>query len=203
MRRPYNTLKEALYYEAETVKGSRFYVNAVPVTTEGEAKEALERAHAQFPHARHHCWAMVLREPDISRPNDDGEPSGSAGKPILAQIQGRDLVDVIIIISRFFGGTKLGVGGLVRAYGGSAGQALDHAETITITPKTTVRIHFSYAETATVESALATLEVTPSGAQYLEEVELSVEIEDAEVASFIHRFKDHTAHRIKVEQIGE
>lgn len=199
MRRPYFTLKEAIYHEAESVKGSRFFVNAAPVCSEEEAKEVLQKAHAQFPHARHHCWAMVLRDPEIARPNDDGEPSGSAGKPILAQIQGRELQDVIIVVSRFFGGTKLGVGGLVRAYGGAAAEALEAAETIQITPKRTLSITFTYSETTLVEATLSALKVSATHADYGELVLLQVQIEDAEVEHFLAEFKDRTAQRVKIE----
>lgn len=199
MRKPYFTLKEAIYYEASSVKGSRFFVNAAPVSSEAEAKEFLEKAHAQFPHARHHCWAMVLRDPEIARPNDDGEPSGSAGKPILAQLQGSKLQDVIIVVSRFFGGTKLGVGGLVRAYGGSAAEAIQAAEIMKVTPKRTLSINFDYSETSLVEATLSALKVTTPHSDYGEKVLLQVQIEDAEVDHFLTEFKDRTAQRVRIE----
>lgn len=201
MREPYYTIEQALYHEAESVKGSRFFVNVAPVTTEDEAKTVIDAAHAQFPHARHHCRAMVLRHPAIARPNDDGEPSGSAGKPILAQIQGRELQDVIVIVSRFFGGTKLGVGGLVRAYGGAAGEALDQLEIIKVTPKTTLEISFDYSETSIVDATLAALEITPTHSLYDAKVCLQVEIEDANVAGFSSTFIDRTAGRVHLEQL--
>ena len=201
VRKPYHTLEQALYYEADPIKGSRFYVNAAPVSSEYEAKQVLEAASRQFPHARHHCWALTLRSPSIARPNDDGEPSGSAGKPILAQLQGRDLLNTIVVVSRFFGGTKLGVGGLVRAYGGAAGAALDTAQIIQVVPKTTVQISFSYAHTSLVEAALANLNQEPDSSKYGEQVELSVLVEDAQVESFIHRFREQTAHKVAVRSI--
>ncbi len=203
IRDPYYTLGEPFYYEAEMVKGSRFYVNVTPVSSESDAKSAIEKAHDQFPHARHHCWAMVLREGKVARPNDDGEPSGSAGKPILAQIQGRGIEDVIVVVSRFFGGTKLGVGGLVRAYGGSAGQALDAAPLIQVVPKQRVAITFDYADTAVVEAALSAEGYQASQSHYESQVTLEVMVSDAAVGAFITSFRERTAQRISVELMEE
>ena len=116
-------------HEAEPSKGSRFIATVVPVTSEDAAKVVLEGVRAEMPDAGHHCWAWRIASPAIDRASDDGEPGGSAGRPILAQLTGRDLVDTAVIVSRYWGGTKLGVGGLVRAYGGAAGLALDRAST--------------------------------------------------------------------------
>lgn len=99
----------------------------MPVANEDQAKTALIEVSSELPDASHHCWAWRIARPAIDRVGDDGEPGGSAGRPILAQLTGRDLVDTAVIVSRYWGGTKLGVGGLVRAYGGAAGEALDRA----------------------------------------------------------------------------
>jgi uncharacterized YigZ family protein len=114
-------------YEPASTKGSRFIATVVPITNEDEAKVALAGVANELPDASHHCWAWRIARPVIDRAGDDGEPGGSAGRPILAQLTGRDLVDTAVIVSRYWGGTKLGVGGLVRAYGGAAGEALDRA----------------------------------------------------------------------------
>lgn len=121
---------ERLRHEGEPIKGSRFIATVVPVTNEAVAKEALAAVRAEMPDAGHHCSAWRLAAPAVDRASDDGEPGGSAGRPILAQLVGRELVNTAVIVSRFWGGTKLGVGGLVRAYGGAAGLALDRADTV-------------------------------------------------------------------------
>ena len=122
-----STVGERIQYEAEPSKGSRFIATVAPAANEDSAKEHLARVRAEMPDAGHHCWAWRIAQPVIDRASDDGEPSGSAGKPILAQLTGRDLVNTAVIVSRYWGGTKLGVGGLVRAYGGAAAEALDRA----------------------------------------------------------------------------
>ena len=104
------TVVTSTRYEGDPVKGSRFIVDIVSVTNESEARQALASVAGEFPDASHHCWAWRIALPAIERASDDGEPSGSAGRPILAQLVGRDLVDTAAIVTRYFGGTKLGVG---------------------------------------------------------------------------------------------
>ncbi len=126
MKDSYNTIKseaEGLYKE----KGSKFLAFSFPVKTEDEIKETLERFHKDYHNARHICYAYKLGYDDNSpfRMNDDGEPSGTAGKPIYGQILSHELTDVLIIIVRYFGGTKLGVSGLINAYKTAAQEAIE------------------------------------------------------------------------------
>ena len=150
-----STVTERVRHEAEPSKGSRFIATVVPVVDEAVAKEALAATRAEMPDAGHHCWAWRLAAPAIDRASDDGEPSGSAGKPILAQLVGRDLVDTAVIVSRYWGGTKLGVGGLVRAYGRAAGEALDRAEAILWVAQMAATVRHDHADTDAVTKALA------------------------------------------------
>jgi len=115
---------EGLYKD----KGSKFIAHAFPVSSEAEAKEGIEEIKKKFHDARHHCYAYMIG-PDKScfRSNDDGEPSGTAGKPILNQILSKDLTNVCVVVVRYFGGTKLGVSGLINAYKSAAREALDQA----------------------------------------------------------------------------
>lgn len=104
---------------------------AYPVRTEDEIKELLLVLQKQYYDARHHCYAYVLGEnKDLFRANDDGEPNHSAGDPILGQIRARDLTNVLVVVVRYFGGVKLGVGGLVQAYKTAASETLDEAEIV-------------------------------------------------------------------------
>ncbi len=120
----YKTIKhpsEGLYKE----KGSKFLAFAYPVSSEEDIGRIITDLRKQYHDARHHCYAWRLGpEKDRFRVNDDGEPSGSAGKPIFGQIQSRDLSDVLVVVVRYFGGTLLGVGGLIRAYRAAASDAL-------------------------------------------------------------------------------
>lgn len=110
------------------VKRSRFLARVRRVETEDDARAVIERCRKEFWDARHHCSAFVVgASGEIARSNDDGEPSGTAGAPILATITGRELSDVVVVVTRYFGGTLLGAGGLVRAYGDAAAAALEAA----------------------------------------------------------------------------
>ncbi|RZU98274.1 IMPACT family protein [Spiribacter vilamensis] len=101
-----------------TVKRSRFIATAVPAADRDAALAAVDESRCQHPEARHHCWAWQGRNSAAS--SDDGEPGGTAGRPILGVIGHKGLVDVVVVVTRYFGGTKLGAGGLVRAYAGAA-----------------------------------------------------------------------------------
>ncbi len=127
----YRTLQEesrGLYKE----KGSRFISIAVPVESAGDVKSQLESLRKQYHDARHHCYAYRLGEPPYEfRYNDDGEPSGTAGKPIFGQIQSFDLTNILIVVVRYFGGVKLGTGGLIQAYRSAAKEAIENGRIVT------------------------------------------------------------------------
>jgi uncharacterized YigZ family protein len=134
-------------------KASVFLAYAAPVATEAEARAVLaEREKARWD-ATHHCSAWSLRS-GIRRGNDAGEPSGSAGAPILAAIEGAGLTDCVVVVTRWYGGTRLGVGGLVRAYGEAAARALQAAPRRTGVEAARLRIRYPYAHTAAVMRAL-------------------------------------------------
>lgn len=113
-------------------KKSRFIAEVFPVSNEEEAFAHLEEIRKKHWDARHHCWAYVIgRNPAAERMSDDGEPAGTAGKPILEVLRGKKLTDVFVVVTRYFGGTLLGTGGLVRAYTSAAAEALAHTVIIT------------------------------------------------------------------------
>jgi uncharacterized YigZ family protein len=126
-------------------RGSRFIGIAVPVKSQEDIKGKLEELRKEYHDARHHCYAYVL-SPDrqLWRANDDGEPSGTAGKPILGQINSKELTDILIVVIRYFGGTLLGVSGLINAYRTAASDAISNAEIIEKTVKCIYRIEFPY-----------------------------------------------------------
>ncbi len=112
-------------------RGSRFIALAFPVSSQDEIKARLAELRKEYHDARHHCWAWVLGADRQSfRVNDDGEPSGTAGRPILGQINSRELTNVLIVVIRYFGGTLLGVSGLINAYRSAAADALTNAAVI-------------------------------------------------------------------------
>jgi uncharacterized YigZ family protein len=128
-------------------KGSKFIAYAFPVTMEDEIKELLSRVKKEHHSARHHCyaWRLGTGEPAF-RMNDDGEPSSTAGKPILGQLIHFDVTNVLLVVVRYFGGTLLGTGGLINAYRSAAADALRNAEIITIIIEKKFRLKFSYNE---------------------------------------------------------
>ena len=143
------TLSGPCSYE-ETIRKSRFVANAAPVKTQADTLAFYEAV--ADPQASHNCWAWRIDH--IYRSNDDGEPSGSAGRPVLAVIEGRGLEQVMIVVTRYFGGIKLGIGGLVRAYGGCAAKCLDRAEIVEWLPRTECHLHIDFSLSSSVHSLL-------------------------------------------------
>jgi uncharacterized YigZ family protein len=143
------TLSAPCRYE-ETIRKSRFLAHATRVKTQADTLAFYESV--ADPQATHNCWAWRIDH--ICRSNDDGEPPGSAGRPILAMIEGRGLERVMIVVTRYFGGIKLGIGGLVRAYGGCAAKCLDRADVIEWLPRTECSLHFEFALSSAVHSLM-------------------------------------------------
>ena len=132
---------EGLYKD----KGSRFIAFAYPVECEEEIKIIVAEIKEKYYDARHHCYAWCLGVDKTNfRANDDGEPSSTAGKPILGQIQSRDLTNILVVVVRYFGGIKLGVSGLIHAYREATIDALQNAVVVEKTVNETLRITFSY-----------------------------------------------------------
>jgi uncharacterized YigZ family protein len=126
-------------------KGSKFIAYAYPVTSEDQVKEILQTIKKEHYSARHHCYAWRLgHEKLLFRANDDGEPSSTAGKPILGQIQSFDLTNILILVVRYFGGTLLGVSGLINAYRNAALDAINQAEIIEKLVEKQLLIEFDY-----------------------------------------------------------
>jgi uncharacterized YigZ family protein len=144
-----HTLASASRFTLE-VKKSRFLACAAAVDTPEAALQVL--AELADPAATHNCWAYRVDEQ--YRSSDDGEPAGTAGRPILAAIDGSGLDGVAVVVTRWYGGIKLGAGGLVRAYGGAAAECLRIAPRIALVPMRELRLHCEFALTATVHSLL-------------------------------------------------
>jgi len=126
-------------------KGSKFIAIAHPVKTEEEVKEKLESIRKEYHDARHHCYAYVLgADKSAHRYNDDGEPSGTAGRPIFGQLQSKDLTNILVVVVRYFGGTKLGVSGLITAYKTSTRDALESTDIISLTVNDVYELSFEY-----------------------------------------------------------
>ncbi|HDP75787.1 MAG TPA: YigZ family protein [Bacteroidales bacterium] len=132
---------EGIYKE----KGSKFIAKAFPVKTEEQVKSIIDQVKEEYYDARHHCYAYILGpKGDKWRANDDGEPSGTAGKPIHGQLLSFNLTNVLVVVIRYFGGKKLGVSGLINAYKTAAHDALANAKIFTRTVDAIYRVTFGY-----------------------------------------------------------
>ena len=141
----FKTIKKPLENILLKEKGSKFIGFAFPVNDERELKKSLEKIRTEHPKATHHCYAFRLGlEGENYRANDDGEPNGSAGLPIYNQLLAHDLTNILVIVVRYYGGTKLGVSGLVKAYKESAKLTLEECEIITKDLESDLEIEFEF-----------------------------------------------------------
>lgn len=194
----YTTLAAASRYEPDKVKGSRFIACVGPVETEQEAQAFIDSVRAEFDDARHVGYAWRLGgSGEHFRSSDDGEPSGSTGRPILLQLEGHEVTDAIACVVRYFGGVKLGVGGLMRAYGGAAGQALDRAELRVVEVKVPVHCTHAYGDSGAVSGVLAAWDLVAEDPVYADDVSFSVRVGIARVDEFLMAVREATAARAK------
>lgn len=191
------TLENEIYFE-EDIKKSRFQAIAAPVESEQAVKEFLE-LHKDIS-TTHQCWAWKVGH--TVRFNDDGEPSGTAGRPILAVIEGNDLTNVIVLVNRWYGGVKLGTGGLVRAYGGCAGQCLIQAEKIELIEKKIVRFKCLFNEWSIFQYELKHQNIEFQEAYTSEGVEVTAKLQIHQISGLELKIQDVTRGReqLKIEE---
>ena len=171
-------------------RGSKFLAYAFPVYTEEEWQARLEEVRREHPKARHHCYGYRLGlDGNNFRANDDGEPSGTAGRPILGQIDSFGLANVIVIVVRYFGGTLLGTSGLINAYKESTADALNQAELIERTVEDIYRITFDYALMGNVMSSIKNLELEMARQDFGDIGIVEVAIRQSEVEDKLRRLK--------------
>ncbi|CDL81653.1 IMPACT family protein [Xenorhabdus szentirmaii] len=163
----------------EEIKKSRFITLLEHTSGVDEAKLFIQRIKEQYPDARHHCWAFVAGTPDDSQQlgfSDDGEPTGTAGKPMIAQLLGSGLGEITAVSVRYFGGIKLGTGGLVKAYGNGVQQALKLLETEYKVPQKLYQLQCEYAHISMVEQLLQQFAGQVIASDYAENVTLQVSL---------------------------
>lgn len=194
------TLTEPVEHWLEPIRGSRFVGWAAPVGDEAAAAAHLDAARRRWSDARHHCWAWRLLD-GRARSSDDGEPGGSAGRPILAQVEGHGLHGVCVVVSRWFGGTKLGVGGLIRAYGGCAGKTLDRGSLLELVPTVELLVAHAWDDTGAVQGVLGALGLAPVSADYGAEARLRLQVPAHEAEALLEALRDATSGRVAVERL--
>lgn len=179
------------------IKASKFIATAASVNTVDEALAFLNKIRSEFYDATHNCFAYQLGwDCNNFRAADDGEPSGSAGKPILSSIQKFNLSDIIVVVTRYFGGTKLGVGGLVRAYSEAAEAVLNLSESRVIHRTKSVKINCQYEEISIVKRIINEWAVSFSE-EYSDVIEIIAQIPISKVESFVKAIEVITNAKVK------
>lgn len=171
--------------------GSRFIARVFPVNNEGEIKELVDSLKKEYHDARHHCYAYRLgHKGDRFRANDDGEPSSSAGRPILGQIDSFGLSDILIVVIRYFGGIKLGIPGLIRAYKTASADALSKTQIIEKTATSQYSLSFGYESMNSVMNILKDMELKMENTDFGEICTLDVLVRLSYVQSFEKRLNE-------------
>jgi uncharacterized YigZ family protein len=184
--RTIETASEGLFKE----KSSKFLAFAFPVSDEIEIKEKLVALQKKYYNARHHCYAWVLgADKSRSRAFDDGEPNHSAGDPILGQIRSKDLTDVLVVVVRYFGGVKLGVGGLVTAYKTATEDALNKAVIIEKQVMKSFTLKYPYVSTPEVMRLVKDFDVVIVGQAFVDDCTLQGEVTLAKYDQLLEKIK--------------
>ena len=183
--------------EIERRKGSRFIGDAAPVEDAADAAAFVASIRSREPSATHHCFAWRI-DARTERANDDGEPGGTAGAPILRQIDGHELQRTAVVVTRYYGGTKLGTGGLIRAYRAAAKAVLDAAEVVVRRALRRLRVEHDYELSSPVAGVLAQFGLTTEDAVYGERVSFTVAVPVDDAARFMTAMGEATAGRVSV-----
>ena len=190
---------EGLYKE----KGSKFISYAYSVTSEEQVEERLEEVRNLHHKARHHCYAYEIGiDGNRYRANDDGEPGGTAGRPILGQLHSHEVTDVLVIVVRYFGGTKLGASGLITAYKEAAKDALRIAEKKQVIIGNPYLLSFGYGEMGHIMNCIKTLELDILNKEFTGSCEVTINIRLSQQRELIQRLKA-VLLEVSTEQIDE
>lgn len=187
------------------IKRSKFLTFIKRATTEDEARDFIAELKKEFPDARHHCSAFILHVEDsnpIERSNDDGEPSGTAGTPMLDVLRGSGILDIVAVTVRYFGGIKLGAGGLVHAYSDSVSEALNGVATVTRSRKELYTVDFSHADAGRIEADMRARGIDVVDTQYGQRVTYTLAIDPGERAQLEDTLAALTAGGANVQEAG-
>lgn len=182
------------------IQKSRFIADIAPVRTMEEAQEFWKARQKEFRDATHHCFACRIGVTQVlEKSSDDGEPQGTAGHPMLRVLQMRELTNAVVIVTRYFGGIKLGAGGLTRAYSGSAAEAAAGAALLRYTPHVAVTLTLPYDLLGLFEKYAAGKDMRIEGRDFTDKVTLSLLVPPASWTVYEKELTDMTAGRIEVE----
>lgn len=199
------TIRRAVEHEIAKRKGSRFITAVCPLDGPGEmaheqVRAVIDSQRAKFPSACHHCFGFTTAD-GRELCSDDGEPHGTAGRPILSVLQRADLVDVAVVVSRIFGGTKLGTGGLIRAYGAAAQEALEAAEVVDMVPTAQLQVVAAMAHIDAVKHGVAKFEAQVVAQEFAMDAVFTLRVPTHQVEAFASYLGAKSAGKISVEEV--
>ncbi|MFD5764519.1 YigZ family protein [Streptomyces sp. NPDC127049] len=203
MQEQYRTPAREGVHETE-INRSRFLCALAPVADEREAQEFVARIRREHPTASHNCFAYVLgADASVQKASDDGEPGGTAGVPMLQMLLRREIRYVAAVVTRYYGGVKLGAGGLIRAYGGVVGEALDELGTITRQRYRLATVTVDHQRAGKLENDLRSTGRAVRDVRYADAVTIEIGLPDADVPAFQAWLADVTAGTATMELGGE
>ncbi|MFJ3535800.1 YigZ family protein [Streptomyces sp. NPDC090109] len=203
MQEQYRTPAREGVHETE-INRSRFLCALAPVADEREAQEFVARIRRKHPTATHNCFAYVIgADASVQKASDDGEPGGTAGVPMLQMLLRREMRYVVAVVTRYYGGVKLGAGGLIRAYGGVVGDALDALGTVTRQRFRLVTVTVDHQRAGKLENDLRATGRAVRDVRYADAVTIEIGLPDADVTAFRAWLADVTAGTATCELGGE
>lgn len=203
MQDQYRTAARAGVHETE-INRSRFRCALAPAATEREAQEFVAAVRKEHTGATHNCWAYVIGvDASVQKASDDGEPGGTAGVPMLQMLLRREMRYVVAVVTRYYGGVKLGAGGLIRAYGGAVGEALDSVGTLTRRRFRLAAVTVDHQRAGRVQNDLRSTGHEVRDVRYGEEVTIEIALPVDDVDAFRSWLADATAGTARFEPGGE
>lgn len=203
MQEQYRTVARAGVHETE-INRSRFLCALAPAATEEEAQAFVARVRAEHPGATHNCYAYVIgADASVQKASDDGEPGGTAGVPMLQMLLRREVRYAVAVVTRYYGGVKLGAGGLIRAYGGAVGEALDSLGTLTRRRYRLATVTVDHQRAGKLENDLRSTGRIVRDVRYAEAVTIEIGLPDADIEGFRAWLADATAGSATFEPGGE
>lgn len=203
MQEQYRTVARAGVHESE-INRSRFICALAPAATEQEAQDFIARVRKEHPTAGHHCFAYVIgADASVQKASDDGEPGGTAGVPMLQMLTRREVRYAVAVVTRYFGGVKLGAGGLIRAYGGVVGEALDELGTIVRRRFRLATVTVDHQRAGKLENDLRATGRAVREVAYAEAVTIEIGLPEADIEAFRGWLADATAGTATLELRGE
>lgn len=201
----FKTIADGEIFTAEQeIKKSVFIAHVKHVETEESAREFLQEIKKKYFDATHNCSAWILGENgDKQKSNDDGEPGGTAGNPILDAIKKNELTNIIVIVTRYFGGIKLGAGGLIRAYSHTAALGIAASKIVQMTAFKKISVTIEYPLLAQVENFMRNKKIRVENSEYAVDVTINILLEPVEVENFLADLTELTAANFLSEDLGE